>query len=182
MPRLIKWLAAGGGLGYLPKAPGTAGSVLGFLLGWWWPLAGWSVSSCLLVLGVVCLGALICTRAERLFQRHDPSCIVLDEIIGMWLVMAVASPRRYWIIDTGSPHAPLELAVMACDALLAFGLFRLFDIVKPAPLPWLARAPEGWGILLDDLGAGLYTLLSLGVFRLVVAIVNGSFAWWFIHR
>ena len=182
MARLAKLLATGFGVGYLPKAPGTAGSMLGFLLGLWLPLPGPTLSSLVIVLVVLGFGAAICTSAERALKRHDPSCIVLDEIIGMWLVLAVASPFRFWMVaDIRDAHAPIEVAVLALDLALAFGLFRAFDIFKPAPLKRLARAPEGWGILLDDLGASVYTLLALAAFRLMVVALNGSSAWSLIH-
>jgi len=115
-------------------------------------VAGWSVVrgvppaswTALLVAGIM-LSALICTRAERALRRHDPPAVILDEVIGMATVVLL------WPALAGSPA---RLAV-------AFGLFRLFDIVKPPPLKALARWPSGWGIVADDLGAAVYAVLVL---------------------
>ena len=141
MGRLAKWLATAGGVGYLPGAPGTWGSVLGLVVG----LAAWHACAApvglILLLASTLIAVAASTTAERLLARHDPSCVVIDEVVGMWWTMALAPAALYgswtWM-------------------LLAFGLFRLFDILKPPPLQRLATAPAGWGIVLDDLGAAVY--------------------------
>jgi phosphatidylglycerophosphatase A len=132
---LVQWLAAGGGLGYVPGMPGTAGSLLGAalclpLLGLDWRL---HLGAALLVAG----GAgWIAARAAAELGRPDPPEIVVDEVAGMLL-------------------AALALPATAYDLTAAFLLFRLFDVVKPSPLPYLERLPGGLGILADDLAAGL---------------------------
>ncbi len=151
MDRLVKFLATAGGLGYLPAAPGTAGSALGLLIGL--AVSGGLAHAVPLqaALLTAAIGAAVAvsTAAERLFNRHDPSCIVIDEVVGMWLTLALAPPLG------------------PAGWLLAFALFRLFDIVKPPPLRWLATRPGGWGIVLDDLGAALYTGLVMWLIGLV---------------
>ena len=148
--RLASLLATVGGLGRLPVAPGTAGSFAGLATGLAWfpqPFAACSW------LGAWLIGVAVSTRVERDLHVHDPSCVVIDEFTGMWLVLMAAPPMR---------HAPWLLAA-------AFGLFRFFDILKPPPLKWLARAPRGWGIMLDDVGAAAYTLL---IFWVVTGLVH----------
>lgn len=138
MPRLARALATVGGIGDIPLAPGTAGSAVGLLLGLLWP-SGVAVA----VLFVV--GVWASADTARRLHRHDPSCVVIDECVGMWGVLAVM------------PHVRSSVAL----ALLAFGLFRFFDIRKPAIVRRLERLPEGWGIMLDDVGAAAVTVAIL---------------------
>lgn len=149
MPGFARAIATVGDLGCARRAPGTLGSAAGWLLGLWilrLPLElGW---------GLLAAGALIAVRAstltERVSKSHDPSYIIIDEVIGMAAVLVAIPP----------------VAASWWQGALAFGLFRVFDVLKPPPLTWLASAPEGWGILLDDLGASGYTCLVLEVVRL----------------
>jgi phosphatidylglycerophosphatase A len=143
----VKALATVGGLGYAPIAPGTAGSLAGLVLGVWGPrepgavLLGW-------VVGGFLLGVTVSTAAERLIGTHDPSAVVIDEAWAMWVIMLSIPP----VVSSGFVAA------------VAFVLFRAFDVVKPPPLRWMSRAPGGWGIMLDDLGAAAYTILLLQFF------------------
>ncbi len=134
--RLLHFLAVAGGLGYVPLAPGTAGSLLGVLL--CIPLLlvlDWPVYLFATV-AFTGLAAFVCTAAARDMAEPDPPAVVIDEVAGM-LLAAIAVPAT-----------PYELGAV-------FLLFRLFDIVKPAPLPRLERLPGGLGILADDVAAGL---------------------------
>ena len=142
MDRLILFIATGFGSGYLPKAPGTWGSLVGVAL-WFFlrdlavlPYLG--VTAALFVLGTLCAGS-----AEKIVDRADPGLVVVDEIVGQILALLAA------------PHHPVA-------ALLGFLTFRVFDIVKPFPADWLDRHIHGGlGIMLDDVMAGLYSLLML---------------------
>ncbi len=134
--RLVHLLAVAGGLGYVPVAPGTAGSLLG--VGLAIPLLlflDWPVYLAAVVAFTV-LAACVCTVAARELSDPDPSVVVIDEVAGM-LLAAIAVPVT-----------PYELGAV-------FLLFRLFDVVKPAPLPRLERRPGGLGIIADDVAAGL---------------------------
>jgi phosphatidylglycerophosphatase A len=86
------------------------------------------------------------TRVAQESGREDPGHVVIDEVAGQWLTLAVCRPD--W------PHA-----------LLALALFRLFDITKPWPIRKLEALPGGWGIMLDDLAAGLFGLIVLLVIQ-----------------
>ena len=137
---LNRWIASVGGIGYAPRAPGTAGSAAGVLLifavG---PDPRWAGLSLLLA----SLLALLSIRgAERSFGRTDARQIVIDEVVGIAVSL-------WWI-----PHTWPLLAS-------GFVLFRVLDIVKPPPLRALERLPSPWGVLLDDVGAGVYTSLLL---------------------
>ncbi len=137
--QLAQFIATGAYIGYLPWAPGTWGSLLGFLISLLLaslslPIYGMALGSCI-VLGVWSAG-----KAERLLGQKDAAPIVIDEIAGM-LLTYTAIPMTLFPLMAG------------------FVLFRLFDILKP--LPQLERLPGGWGIVLDDLVAG--GLAHLGI-------------------
>jgi phosphatidylglycerophosphatase A len=142
MDRLILFIATGFGSGYLPKAPGTWGSLVGVAL--WFGLRDLAllpylgVTAAIFVVGTLCAGS-----AEKIVDRADPGLVVVDEIVGQLLALLAA------------PHHPVA-------ALLAFLTFRVFDILKPFPANWLDRHIHGGlGIMLDDVVAGLYSLLVL---------------------
>ncbi len=142
MDRLFMFIASGAYTGYLPKAPGTWGSILGVAI---WaglqrldllPYLG--IVAALFVVGTACAGS-----AEKILDRGDPGIVVIDEIVGQ-LIALIAAPFH--------PAA----------ALMGFALFRFFDIVKPFPVNWLDKHIHGgMGIMLDDVAAGLYALLAL---------------------
>lgn len=149
MPRLARAIATVSELGSSPYAPGTVGSAVGWLIGILWLAHAGAVVRFGVVIGTTIVGVMASTRAERELKRHDPSCVIIDEVIGMAAVFALMP----------------AIAQPVWHAGIAFGLFRLFDILKPPPLKWLSRFPAGWGIVLDDLGAAAYTvgILWLGM-------------------
>ena len=138
-------LATVGALGRMPVAPGTWGSLVGVVIGWGSLqfLRSREALSLLIVSFGLCV--LVCTKAERELDRHDPPAVILDEVWGMWAIL---------VLHPGTLSSWWRLAV-------GFLLFRLFDIVKPPPLKALARLPRGLGIMADDLGAAYYALLIL---------------------
>lgn len=143
--RLILWFATGSYTGYSPIAPGTCGSVLGLVL--YLILAQMPVALYGIVLAcVIFLGVWAAGEAERLLGRKDASPIVIDEIAGMLLTY------------TALPVLPIPL-------IGGFLCFRLFDIFKP--FPRAEKLPRGWGIMCDDLLAGL---LAHGCIRTLLAI------------
>jgi phosphatidylglycerophosphatase A len=139
---LIMFIATGGHTGYLPKAPGTWGSLVALplnLLLIHLSAKGYGISlGIIFVVAVYTAGA-----AEKILDRKDPGAIVIDEIVGM-LITLIAVPAQ-----------PLLW-------LAAFLLFRLFDIVKPWPVSWADRHLNGGlGIVMDDVLAGGYAWLVL---------------------
>jgi len=142
MVRLIMFIATGAYTGYLPKAPGTWGTLVALplnLLLIRLPGQGYAIAlGVILLLAVYTAGA-----AEKILDRKDPGSIVIDEIIGMLIALI------------GAPAQPLVW-------FLAFLLFRFFDITKPWPVSWADRHLHGGlGIVLDDLLAGGYAWLIL---------------------
>lgn len=139
------FVATGGYVGYLPGAPGTAGSVVGLLL--WWLLSTWTLPAQIAwLVGLLALGVASASHAEQWFGVKDHRAIVIDEIVGMYLAL-------------------LALPVQAGFVIAAFVLFRTLDILKP--MAALERLPRGWGIMCDDVAAGILTNLVLHGVRLV---------------
>ena len=129
------------GAGYAPKAPGTAGSAVGLLLWLLLPHVLWIQLVAIAIVSAA--GIWSGSVAERHFGRRDPGQVVVDEVAGM-MVTCVLNP----LAGPGS-------------MLAAFVLFRAADIVKPFPVNRLERLPGGWGIMADDLLAGVYANLAL---------------------
>lgn len=141
----LLWLAFGLGTGLAPRAPGTAGTLLGVLLQCGLVLlpVAWHYS---VVLILVLVGIGLCGYAVRRLGVHDHPGIVWDEIAGFVLAMCFA-PAGWQFLLAG------------------FVLFRLFDIVKPWPIRWIDRHVHGGvGIMLDDLLAGVLAGILLWLF------------------
>lgn len=149
MKGLSRLISAGLGAGYAPVAPGTMGSLLGLALGCALLRAS-PVALAAFVLLCGLGGVRLISHATGIPVRpragvhDDPGWVVLDEIAGQSLAL-LALPRPSW-----------------AGAALAFALFRLFDIVKPGPVGWADRQGGAWGIMADDLIAGLAACLIVG--------------------
>jgi phosphatidylglycerophosphatase A len=164
-PRLSILIATAFGLGYLPKAPGTFGSLPGVVLFWaghpraWGysfdmyvhttyyvrdgGLIGWMIALFLAVIGVWASG-----RVANYAGKKDPQFVVIDEVSGQYFTYVLAL-------------APLNWKYL----LLGFILFRVFDIWKPFPARQAERLPGGWGIMADDWVAAIYAALGLWLAR-----------------
>ncbi len=142
MYRLIMALATGFYTGYLPKAPGTWGTLVAFPIHF--GLIHLEQGHYFIALAIIGLLAVGCAgSAEKILDHADPSVVVIDEIIGMLIALI------------GAPNHPLAW-------LCAFILFRFFDILKPWPVSFFdKRLHGGLGIVLDDVAAGLYALLCM---------------------
>ena len=142
MNQLIMALATGLYVGKIAKAPGTWGSLAAFLP--WLLLRDLPLLTYLLVLAVLFIvGFFVSGSAEKILDSPDAGCIVIDEILGMFITLAAA------------PSHPAAW-------FLGFILFRIFDIFKPFPVSWFDQKIHGGiGIMMDDVVAGLYALLSL---------------------
>ena len=158
---LTKLIATGLYSGYMPWASGTFGSLVGVLL---YMIPGVEKPEVLASLILFCfvIGAMTAAKVARVvgdqlttsakftkerFQpggnaEADPSIVVIDEIVGMWIALLLL-PKSMLVI------------------CLAFIFFRAYDIVKPPPARQLERVPNGWGIMLDDVAAGIYANISV---------------------
>jgi phosphatidylglycerophosphatase A len=140
----LAWLATGFGAGFSPIAPGTAGTLVGLAL--FWPMRHLGVSIHLVAIAVVfVLGVAGGTQVARREGREDPGLVVVDEIVGMWLTLVLVPFT--WV-----------------SAALGFLLFRIMDVVKPFPARRFEDLPGGWGIMADDVMAGIYANLALQAF------------------
>ncbi len=142
MDRLFMFIATGGYSGYLPKAPGTWGSLVGVFL--WFFLCHLPLTTYLVITGILfVIGVASAGAAEKIVDRGDPGLVVIDEIVGQLITLSIAP---FGIIP----------------ALAGFVLFRIFDIIKPFPINWFdSHIHGGLGIMFDDVIAGLYGLLVL---------------------
>ena len=162
MDRLILLLARGGGLGLVPKAPGTVGTLGGYPLtllllvpaSFWLYLIG-----CILL---VPFSAWICGEAERILDCEDPGEVVLDEIIAVPIcylgVFGLMTFQGEGIPDLSSLF---DYKLWWTWALTGFALFRFFDIWKPGPIDKAQSFQDGWGVTMDDVLAGLLTSIIL---------------------
>lgn len=149
MDRLIVAIATGMYSGLLPKAPGTWGSLFA-LLPWYFCRNLSLYHYLILLISLFILGFFSAGSAEKILDQPDPGCIVIDEILGMFITLTLA------------PNHPAAW-------ITGFLLFRFFDIVKPFPVSWLdTHLHGGIGIMMDDVVAGLYALICLQIIWRVV--------------
>jgi phosphatidylglycerophosphatase A len=141
------------GVGYLPLAPGTFGSLVGvgiFLL-----LARAISGNALVVVvlvaivAVTCAGTWAATRTEQLSGRKDPGKVVVDEVAGQFIALFPLTLFARW---------------STVAVIVSFILFRFFDIVKPYPANRLQELNGGAGVMLDDLVAGVYCAIIVSIF------------------
>jgi phosphatidylglycerophosphatase A len=147
MTTVIKFISTGGYSGYSPIAPGTAGSIVGifiyiFIFRLNPPLY------LLLIVFVVMIGVWSSGEAEEIFEKKDSQEIVIDEVAGM-LISLFLLPHGFFIIFSG------------------FLIFRIIDIVKPFYI--LEGLPHGFGVMMDDVAAGISTNLILRIFLFLIS-------------
>lgn len=142
------WIATVGGAGFLPAAPGTAGSLVGLaaaigIASLPAPQPWKSLALALGALGICIVGIGAASGAEKFFGRTDPAQVVIDEVVGQMLAFVIRPDAgwKWWIAG--------------------FLLFRAFDVIKPFPARRAERLRGGWGIMMDDVIAGVYSLAAL---------------------
>jgi phosphatidylglycerophosphatase A len=150
------WIAQGFGVGRIPLAPGTFGSVLGML---WFGLLLMTGKLWLFAAGTlagIAVSVWLCGAAEQRLRQTDPGSVVLDEIVAVpvcflgWAIMVVCHDGTLpaWTYFVAPQTWPLTLGVfIAC---------RVFDIAKPWPVRQSQSLPGGWGITVDDVLAAVY--------------------------
>lgn len=168
--KLIYALGIGLGSGLPQRAPGTWGTVGGLILGVLAGLLGgvW-VLFVLVVLGLL-VGSFVCGKTSQLMGVHDDPHIVFDEWVGIWIglipVFFLLHGDVYAALGSRLDGA-LEWVAFCFDVVLVCIVFRVLDIVKPFPIAWVdRRVSGGWGILLDDVLAGIMTAIACGGFLL----------------
>ena len=142
-------VASSFGVGYCPFASGTAGSLatlpLAFAMAYFYGMWG------ILVAAVVAFFAGVAASREVLkYTKHDPSLIVIDEVVGQLLAFALVADKLVANTQAWAVY------------VIGFALFRLFDIWKPQPARWAdQKVLNAWGVMLDDVFAGIYAALCL---------------------
>ena len=148
MSRLALLVATAGYVGLAPVAPGTWGSAVGVCLLLLVRGTGEPGAEVLLLAAVLAGGVWAASAAERLYGQPDPGAIVIDEVAGMLITL-------FWI------------PVTWVGVLAGFLAFRVFDIVKPYPVGMAERLPAGWGVMADDVDAGLYACVTVRVLAVI---------------
>jgi len=165
-PRFALFVATACGLGYLPKAPGTWGSLAGvliyYLIQFYFPLssatgrplglsarAAWSSMTVLpIAILIAVVGVLTANSVEKYSGTEDPQFVVIDEVSGqLFAYMFAIAPANWKYL------------------VLGFILFRVFDIWKPFPARQAESLPGGWGIMTDDWAAAVYAGIGLWIAR-----------------
>ncbi|MBH0007187.1 phosphatidylglycerophosphatase A [Psychrobacter sp. SWN149] len=152
LDRMVYWLGIGLGSGLPRRAPGTWGTVGGLVIAI--PLMSLGFIPFLILTILSCIvGVWICGRTSELMQGHDDPHIVWDEWSGIWITLL---PFSYMGVATTNfwQDVSQELSIFAI--VIAFILFRFFDIIKPLPIGWAdKKVAGGLGIMLDDIIAGI---------------------------
>lgn len=147
------WIALGFGSGLAPFAPGTSGTLWGWLA--YLVLQNWlnPLQMGVLIAASLLVGWWACTVTAQHMGVMDPGSIVWDEIVAIWLILWLVMPTGFW------------------GQVLAFALFRYFDAAKPGPVAWADKQFKGFGwrgglgIMLDDVVAAFCTLLVIALWR-----------------
>jgi len=139
------WIATGFGAGLFPRAPGTAGSLVA-LIPWWFALRELPLAWYVVVLTLAfALGVWACNVAGKRLGVDDHRALVWDEFVGQWIALCAAPLGWPWMVA-------------------GFLLFRLFDVWKPWPIRVADRRVHGgFGVMLDDVLAGIYALIVMQV-------------------
>ena len=139
---LARLISSVGYIGRVPLAPGTAGSFAAFCA--WYIIFSELKTPYFIFLTLIIffIGVYVSKLIEKQLVVHDPGEIIIDEWVGQWIAL-------WW----------LELSFFW--GLMAFFVFRLFDIWKPWPVNKLDLISHGWGVMLDDVAAGIYTVLVI---------------------
>lgn len=146
-PLFPKLIATSFGFGFLPVAPGTWGAILAIIL--WLPLYIWAPAAvtvavtAIAVLVFTVLGTWASSVSER-YWGPDPVVACVDETVGQWISLLPVVPLCPW-----------------WEILLSLALFRFFDIVKPLGIRSMERLPRGYGMMADDILAGIYSAAIL---------------------
>jgi len=134
--------------GFIPKAPGTWGSLAGLIIWWFIPIED-VLFQITLILLVFLLGVFVSEYIIRETGEADPQFIVIDEVAGIWLSLLLI-PREWHYF------------------LIGFILFRIFDIAKPTVVDRAQRVRDGFGVMLDDMVAGIITLtIMIGLIKIL---------------
>jgi len=161
-----RWVATVGGVGLLRPAPGTWGSLVALPLAWAVHAAAGFPGLVAGILAVTLAGWWAVREASRGMADPDASEFVIDEVAGQWIALLPVS--------AGAWARGVDVLALWPGVVAGFVLFRLFDIWKPGPVGRADRMGTPWGVMADDLWAGLFA--ALGVV-LLAALAHGVMGW-----
>jgi phosphatidylglycerophosphatase A len=147
MSAIIRFIGTFAYTGFFPVAPATFASLV-FALAYFYVPGGEWLAHPLVALVTLVVSVPVSTQLEKRYGA-DPSCVVIDEVVGMQVILVGAGGVTFGALAA------------------AFFLFRFFDIAKPFPVGRSQRLPRGWGIVVDDVLAGIYTRAVLVLLGLV---------------
>jgi phosphatidylglycerophosphatase A len=139
--QIARFIGTFGFTGFFPVFPATFASAV-FVAVYWFVPGGEHLAHPLVFAVTAVISVPVSTALEKKYG-HDPGCVVIDEVVGMQAILVGAARVGAWGI------------------VLAFALFRVFDIAKPFPVGRAQRLPRGWGVVVDDVLAGAYTRVAL---------------------
>ncbi|GAB4169146.1 MAG: phosphatidylglycerophosphatase A [Calditrichia bacterium] len=142
MKYIIYFVATVAGAGYSPVAPGTMGALVAIMLAFFLQIPLWGIIAG--IIGLTIIGTWASYSIEKNSGEEDPGLIVIDEFVGQWIsIILVPVQWKYYIV--------------------AFLLFRVFDIAKPWPIRQSQYVGKGVGVMLDDILAGIYALVVIHI-------------------
>lgn len=153
-PLLPKLLATSFGAGFLPLAPGTWGALVAIAL--WIPLYIWAnpAATVIITVAAVIVYFIVGTWASNVAEKYwgrDPVVACADETVGQWIALIpVTGVCPWW------------------EIIIAFVLFRFFDIVKPLGIRYMERLPGGFGMMADDILAGVYSAILIFILNISI--------------
>ena len=153
MSRMAQMIGTVMGTGYLKPAPGTWGSLVALPMAWVFHTVGGLPLLVLATLAAFAKGWWATAQMTAGQTDHDPSEIVVDEVVGQWIALLPLSYAA-WSME-------ISILVMWPGWIAAFALFRLFDIWKPGPVGWADRRGDALGVMLDDVIAGVCAAIGV---------------------
>ena len=158
--RIAHLVATFGGVGNLPSAPGTYGSLAALPAAWLLYVIGGPILILIAIVAAFAAG-MWATQAEReATGAEDPQHVVIDEVVGQWIALLP--------VVIGAAHAGVPVLALWPGWIVAFAAFRLFDIRKPGPVGWADRRGDTMGVMLDDVFAGI-------IAAVVVVVLGGAY-------
>jgi phosphatidylglycerophosphatase A len=154
---IVQLIGSFGFTGYFPVVPATFSSLV-FILIYLFIPGGEVLAHPVVCAATLVLSIPVSSRMEK-FYGHDPGCVTIDEVVGMQVVLLGATGVGVW------------------GGLIAFLVFRVFDVVKPFPVGRSQRLPGGWGVVIDDLLAGVYSRISMLLLSLLFPSLGRFVPW-----
>ncbi|MCF7885947.1 MAG: phosphatidylglycerophosphatase A [Candidatus Marinimicrobia bacterium] len=136
--------------GFFPIAPGTFGSIIAALI--WLLLPHNIILKAGLLIVTIGWGLIAANQFSQILNISDPAVIVIDEVAGLWLTLLFSE---------------ILLGYKIIWIVMGFLLFRLFDIIKPYPISMVEKLKGGWGIMADDIVAGIFSVIILILIKFV---------------